>query len=79
MKRETFRDVRSWCDYLSIEVSTWAPGDGVTRYRFHALNAPHDYHADPHPLGTCLGVKKAIVWLHGYDAGVGARHREVSL
>lgn len=35
-------------------------------YRFY--DAPDGYWAG-NPLGACLGVKSAMVWLDGYEAG----------
>jgi hypothetical protein len=46
-------------------VTTWSPGDGVTRYRFHAK--PGDYN-DGSDIGFALGLKEANAWIDGWIA-----------
>lgn len=48
-----------------LYVTTWSPGDGKTRYRFHV--APGDYH-DGSDVGFALGLSEAIAWLDGWLA-----------
>lgn len=47
-------------------VSTWSPGDGVTRYRFFK-NAPRaqDYFGPHEPIYTALGLKEASAFARG--------------
>ncbi len=54
---------------LGISVSTWAPGDGITRYRFHTSKG-EDYFSAPHPLYTALGRKEALVYARGILSGI---------
>lgn len=62
------RRVSRRCQQLGLSVATWAPGDGVRRYRFFpgSVGIP-DYDQDG-ALGTCLGLQEADVWLDGYAA-----------
>jgi hypothetical protein len=50
-----------------LRILTWAPGDGVTRYRFVAEDEAGGYFATD-GLGTALGLREAEVWLDGYIA-----------
>lgn len=52
---------------VGLHVSTWAPGDGVTRYRFH--REASDYNAGKE-IKTVLGRKDAVLYLEGYKAGL---------
>ena len=49
-----------------LTVNTWAPGDGIVRYRFH--REEKGYFEDD-GIYTALGSKEAGVWLLGYIAG----------
>lgn len=61
--------VKSLAREVGLFVSTWSPGDGATRYRFHAEEA--DYN-DGREVKTVLGRKDALLWLSGYRAGKSA-------
>lgn len=52
---------------FGLNVSTWSPGDGVTRYRFAYADerGSGDYFA-ARALGTTLGIADAETWLAGY-------------
>ena len=68
MKR-TRKDIMRRAEMLGLNVTTWSPGDGATRYRFSRLD--HDYFA----LGgnnsfTALGVAEADAMLGAYGYGV---------
>lgn len=60
-------------DRVGVHISTYSPGDGVTRYRFtDKRSEPEwnwDYFATSHPMYTALGLKEASTWLLGYAAG----------
>jgi hypothetical protein len=57
-----------------LTCETWAPGDGVKRYRFfRGAPAGQTYHGPDDGLYTALGRKDALTWLRGYDAGRAAR------
>lgn len=60
-------DVQNQARGAGIFCSHYAPGDGVTRYRFTTEDV--DYFAASHPLATVLGRKQALVWLAGYKSG----------
>lgn len=60
------RDIEDRAFQLGIRVSTWSPGDGITRYRFFRVET--DYFGD-HAIYTALGAKEARVFLAGFAAG----------
>ena len=47
---------------MGLFVETWAPGDGVTRYRFFQSAADADY---KDPIYIALGRREAHIWLDG--------------
>ena len=60
----TEKSVRDEAERVGIAVSTWSPGDGITRYRFGTEGydgADGDY--------TALGSTQAMVYLRGYESG----------
>ncbi len=58
--------ISEYAESLGIHVSTWRPGDGVTRYRFHRESS--DYNSG-NAITTVLGRKDAETWLNGFKAG----------
>jgi len=65
----TRKDILRRAEYLGLHVTTYSPGDGVTRYRFSREDL--DYFA----LGgnnsfTALGVKEADAMLDAYLYGI---------
>ena len=70
---------------VGLVVGTWAPGDGVTRYRFFLSDGKSrygDYHQGD-GLYTALGRKDAMMFISAYGKGRGTRknpltHRETS-
>lgn len=57
---------------VGLTVSTWSPGDGMTRYRFS--DDGQDYFACQ-PLYTALGIAEAVTWFRGYASGYHAAAR----
>ena len=51
-----------------LYVSTWSPGDGVTRYRFSLDD--RDYFAC-RPVYTALGLAEGVTFWRGYLVGLG--------
>ena len=49
---------------VGVNVDTYSPGDGVTRYRFF-INGEKDYF-EAGGVYTALGFKEAETWLAGY-------------
>ena len=51
-----------------LDLATWAPGDGATRYRFYdpAQESTGGYFSVDRPLYTALGMKEAFTWIAGY-------------
>lgn len=64
----TRNEVKRRAADLGLTVTTWSPGDGVTRYRIHPGTARADYFAD-HYHTTELGASNAWRWLDGYAVG----------
>lgn len=61
---------------LGLHIGTWAPGDGVTRYRF--FTKPSDYFSDD-GIYTALGLNEAWCFVRGYAASkTGARGNPTS-
>ena len=61
--------VQEFAKVMGLHVSTWSPGDGVTRYRFHRTN--EDYNSG-NEVQTVLGRKAAMLFLRGVQVGRGA-------
>ena len=53
---------------VGLHVSTWSPGDGVTRYRFFR-NPGNQYNGPDNGIKTVLGRKDALLWLSGVREG----------
>jgi hypothetical protein len=51
-----------------LRILTWAPGDGITRYRFRVEDDRDGYFGAGDGLGTVLGLREAEAWLDGYIA-----------
>ena len=51
---------------VGLHVSTWSPGDGTTRYRFHQKQ--EDYNSG-NAIKTVLGRKDAVLFLEGVREG----------
>lgn len=64
-------DVYETTKDAGIYVATYAPGDGVTRYRFFLT--PEDYNQSSRELYCARGRKEALVWLSGYATGRNGR------
>lgn len=68
----TFKDVQRAAYLAGLAVSTWSPGDGVTRYRFFKLegiNPSQDYFGPANGMHTALGAKAAIEYATGCADG----------
>lgn len=50
----------------NLDVFTYSPGDGITRYKFAPKGLYEDYFA-AEPRTQALGWKEAMVWLDGYE------------
>ncbi len=60
-------EMRARLEKHGLYISTWAPGDGVTRYRFHTKDI--DYFADD-GIYTALGWKEAEIYARGLLDGI---------
>jgi hypothetical protein len=56
--------------WYGLQVYTYSPGDGVTRYRFVLEGADGGYFGGS-DIGTALGIQQAKLWLAGYAVGCG--------
>lgn len=70
VNRVTIKDVKRLSEATGVVMTTWSPGDGMTRYRFVKATEFPDYlgSSGSDVLGTCLGAKEAYAWLQGYRA-----------
>lgn len=71
----TRSDVTRLAATCNVQVDTWSPGDGQTRYRM--INPEHEsasggyFGASGYAiLGTLLGAGEAYTWLQGYRAAM---------
>lgn len=69
----TKNTVRELAQSLGLEVTTYSPGDGMTRYRFYIPREDgisRDFQqGGAAQLSTCLGASKAAEWLNGFATG----------
>lgn len=66
MTRITRKDVERAASNVGLHVSTYSPGDGVTRYGFST--EPTDWHMTRYGM-RALGAKEAYAWIQGYREG----------
>jgi hypothetical protein len=72
-KQTRLEELRQTAKERGLYVSTWSPGDGVTRYRF--FDRPgNSYHGPDNGVCTELGLKNAYRFLH-YGTCTRSRHR----
>jgi hypothetical protein len=72
--------VESAAAAVGLVVGTWAPGDGITRYRFFLSDGKSSY-GDYHQgdgLYTALGRKDALAFVSAYGKGRSARTNPLS-
>lgn len=67
--RYTQKKLRSDARWYGLDVFTYSPGDGVTRYRFAVSNSGEGYFAC-YGIGDCFGIAEARIWLQGYGNGM---------
>jgi beta-lactam-binding protein with PASTA domain len=67
----TVKELKDWANQLGLTLHTWAPGDGVTRYRF--FNYPAESYNSGWEIKTVLGRKDAILFLEAYQLGLYAK------
>ena len=48
-----------------LNVRTYSPGDGVTRYRFFYASDDSTYFGPSNGLFTALGIKEAMAYVQG--------------
>jgi hypothetical protein len=67
----TKKEVAENARLVGLEVMTYAPRDGMTRYRFFPKDLNADgYFASSGELFTALGANDAMTFLAGYQAGL---------
>ncbi len=62
-KKGRYDELQAEARRYGLWVRKYAPGDGVTRYRFMRKNV--SYFAD-NGIFTALGISQAETWLSGY-------------
>lgn len=79
MEFTRFNRLRRRALAVGLDVATYAPGDGTTRYNF--VRVPARLISDPQLLptppayfaggevGRCLGIREAETWLEGFGMG----------
>jgi hypothetical protein len=70
----TEKEVQQEATRLGVPLSTYSPGDGITRYRFGGES--NEYFASS-AWTTVLGARDALTWLAGYGHAA-SRAREQS-
>jgi hypothetical protein len=65
--KDTFNLYKNLCEEHDLYVYTYAPGDGVTRYKF-SRDANSNYFAC-HTINVQLGRKDAIIYMVGFMDG----------
>lgn len=63
--------LRTIANSLGLEVFTYAPGDGVARYRFFLKGEDASMYSSSNELFTALGPKEARAFLCGFNKGSG--------
>ena len=61
------REIRKTATELGLYCDTYAPGDGVRRYRF--FDKPSDYFGPWNGIYTAMGSAEASTFLTGYAQG----------
>lgn len=62
------QNLKTRMNKMNVQVSTWSPGDGITRFRFHA-DMDENYFGANQVMQTALGIKEAE--LVGYSIASG--------
>lgn len=74
----TKKEIKEMALARGIYCATYAPGDGVTRYRFFKEKQDYFGGSGYDRLYTALGAKEAFVWLTGFQSGQSVARTEVS-
>jgi len=59
--------------HCNLDVFTYSPGDGATRYKFARKGLYQDYFACE-PRCQAIGFKEAMTWLYGYQQSLIDHH-----
>lgn len=65
----TFKDVERAAQAAGLNVRTYSPGDGVTRYKFFPKDDTSSYFGPNNGIHTALGAKAAIEYAEGCKNG----------
>ncbi len=69
-KPTRLQELQDYAKGVGLQVATWSPGDGTTRYRFFDKPGPSQTYFGPASgIYTALGLKDAWNYLYGYGAG----------
>jgi hypothetical protein len=69
-KPTRLQELQDYAKTAGLQVATWSPGDGTTRYRFFDKpGSGQTYFGPANGIHTALGLKDAWTFLYGYAAG----------
>lgn len=57
------------CEQAGLQVKTWAPGDGMKRYRFAPASLEDWNYFKGGELFTAIGRKEALTFVQGFLLG----------
>jgi len=66
--------LKEGCKSMGIHISSYSPGDGVTRYSFRAMQPRKDHLVD-YGLFEAFGIKEARIFAHGLQCGFDLKER----
>lgn len=74
-KKTRLQELEEYAKSVGLLVTTYSPGDGVTRYRFFEkkkVPADQSYFGPASGMRTVLGIKAAWDFAYAYAAGAGS-------
>lgn len=67
MKKWTRKELEQRTEDCNLTLTTYSPGDGKTRYKFHSLPGNTFFSSDG--LYIALGMLEAMAYIQGYSDG----------
>jgi hypothetical protein len=68
-KQTRFEILENEAKAAGLDVTSYSPGDGVTRYRFYPAGSGNNYFGPGDGIATVLGLKAAKDFIAAYAAG----------
>jgi hypothetical protein len=78
MITERRRYLAGLAKYCYVNICTYSPGDGRTRFHFYPGDDHSEYFGPSTPMGYAIGLSEAIAWMEGYKRGKDQGMRLVS-